>query len=70
MNEVRIEAPDRHTQIMSEVRSEISGSEEFSFLLWDHNANKQAGNSTQLIGRQENGVWRVAILDTNTGDAI
>jgi hypothetical protein len=54
MNEVEREAPDRHAQIMSEVQTTISSSQEFSFLLWDHNANKQAGNAEQLVGRQEN----------------
>ena len=70
MNEVRREGPDKHAQIISEVTDSITSSEEFSFLLWDHVANKEEGNSTQLMGRQENGVWRVAILDTTTGEPI
>lgn len=42
MAEVKREAPERHTQIISEVRANLAGSQEFSFLLWDHVANKQA----------------------------
>lgn len=70
MSEVEREAPERHAEIMSEVRADLANSQEFSFLLWDHVANQQAGNALQLVGRQEStpdGIkWQVAIFNPET----
>jgi hypothetical protein len=74
MAEVESESADRHTEIISEVRTDLVGSKEFSFLLWDHVANKERGSALQLVGREEStpdGVkWQVAIFNPTTGEVV
>jgi hypothetical protein len=74
MAEVERESSARHSEIISEVRTDLAGSQEFSFLLWDHVANKERGSALQLVGRQESTPdgtkWVVAIFNPTTGEEV
>lgn len=48
MSEVQREAPDRYSEIQSEVQADILESDEFSFLVWDAETGERA-SAMQLV---------------------